>query len=114
MSDTKNSVLLEGNLTRDPESTSTPTGKTVTKCSIAVNEVYRSSDGSLKETVSFFDIDAWNGVGERLASFQKGDAVQLVGKLRQDRWQDAEKKNRSRVKVVVNHVRQPSIIPTMV
>ena len=99
-----NSVLLEGNLTKDPGLTETPKGTPVCVFSLAVNRFYRQDDNTVKE-VSYFDIETWS----RLAQFcsgqlKKGSPVRVVGHLKQERWEDAEGKYHSRIKVVAEHV----------
>lgn len=109
-----NSVLLMGNLTRDPEQNQTTTGKTVTKGSIAVNKVFKTADGDLQEATSFFDIEAWNGNGVQFATMKKGDRVHVVGELRQNRWETDKGEKRSRVIIVATHIEVPSNVPLMV
>lgn len=99
-----NSILLEGNLTRDPVLATTPKGTPVCNFSVASNRFYRQDTESKKE-VSFFDVEVWaklaNQCGEYLS---KGRGVRVVGRLKQDRWTDSEGKNYSRVKIVGEHV----------
>lgn len=99
-----NSILLEGNLVRDPQGASTPRGQQVCRFAIASNRYFTAGDEK-KEEVSFFDVDVWGGEGERcLTELKKGRGVRVVGRLKQDRWEDAEGKVHSRVKIVAEHV----------
>ncbi|MBU8912989.1 MAG: single-stranded DNA-binding protein [Spirochaetales bacterium] len=99
-----NSILVEGNLTRDPVLATTPKGTAVCNFSVASNRFYRSDDDLQKE-VSFFDVEVWSRLAERCAEeLTKGRGVRVVGRLKQDRWQDKEEKPRSRVKIVAEHV----------
>ena len=99
-----NSILVEGNLTRDPVLATTPKGTSVCNFSVASNRFYRSDDEMQKE-VSFFDVEVWSRLAERCAEeLAKGRGVRVVGRLKQDRWQDKEGKPRSRVKIVAEHV----------
>jgi single-strand DNA-binding protein len=99
-----NSILIEGNLTRDPVLATTPKGTSVCNFSVASNRFYRQDTESKKE-VSFFDVEVWaklaNQCGEYLS---KGRGVRVVGRLKQDRWTDNDGKNHSRVKIVGEHV----------
>ena len=54
-----NKVLLIGNLTRDPEVKYTPKGNAVGDLSIAINDSYKAQDGTIKETVTYVDIEVW-------------------------------------------------------
>lgn len=99
-----NSILLEGNLTRDPESRTTPSGSQVCSFAIASNRFYKQNEALEKET-SFFDVEAWARLGQTCAeTLRKGRGVRVVGRLRQDRWTDRDGKTQSRVKIVAEHV----------
>jgi single-strand DNA-binding protein len=99
-----NSILIEGNLTRDPVLATTPRGTPVCNFSIASNRFYKQDDETQKE-VSFFDIEVWaklaESCGQRLT---KGRGVRVVGRLKQDRWADTEGRTHNRVKIVGEHV----------
>jgi len=99
-----NSILLEGNLTKDPESKTLPSGTQVCNFSVAANRFYRQNDALEKET-SFFDVEAWARLGQTCGeTLKKGRGVRVVGRLKQDRWVDALGKSHSRVKIVAEHV----------
>ena len=91
-----NQVILMGRLTRDPETRTTPSGKTVTSFSLAVDRVGQD------DQADFFDITAWEKTGELVAQYlSKGRRCLVQGRLRQDSWDDKETgKKRSRVEVV--------------
>jgi len=99
-----NSVLLEGNLVRDPLIRSTPKGTQVCNFTIASNRFYRRGDGFEKET-GYLDVETWGKLAEACGSRgQKGISVRVVGRLKQDRWTNAAGENRSRVVIVAEHV----------
>ena len=99
-----NSILIEGNLVRDPLLRSTPKGNQVCTMSLASNRFYKQDTGYEKE-VSFFDVESWNKLAESCyAKGRKGRGVRVVGRLKQDRWNDADGKQRSRVTIVAEHV----------
>lgn len=95
-----NQVILMGRLTRDPEMRTTPNGKTVTSFSLAVDR--QGSD----DTADFFDITAWEKLGELVNQYlSKGRRCLVQGRLRQESWDDKETgKKRSRVAVVASDV----------
>ena len=95
-----NSVLIEGNLVRDPEFRELATGSKVCSFSVATNRFFRQ-DNEKKSEVSYFDIEVWNRTAEVCQkTLTKGRGVRVVGRLKQDRWSDADGKARSKVKVV--------------
>ena len=98
-----NKVILMGNLTRDPETRTTPSGQSVTQFSLAVNRTWKGADGQPQEPVSFIDCVAWGKAGEIIAQYLgKGRAVLVSGRLDQRSWDDKESgQKRSKVEVVV-------------
>jgi single-strand DNA-binding protein len=99
-----NSILLEGNLVRDPESRTLPTGSQVCNFAVASDRFFKQNDATEKE-VSYFDVEAWSRLGQNCAeNLKKGRGVRVVGRLKQDRWTDPEGKTRSKVKIVAEHV----------
>jgi single-strand DNA-binding protein len=100
MAKSVNQVILMGRLTRDPESRTTPSGKTVTSFSLAVDR------GGSDDGADFFEITAWEKLGELVAQYlTKGRRALVQGRLRQDSWDDKETgKKRSSVNVVATDV----------
>ena len=96
-------AIITGNLTRDPELRTTPNGATVCSFSVAVNRVYRDSNGEQKEAVSFIDCSAWGKLGEMINQYaKKGSGVFVSGRLDQRSWEDKNSgQKRSRVEIVV-------------
>lgn len=99
-----NSILLEGNLVRDPDLKSTPSGTPVCTFSVASNRWYKQND-QLEKEVSFFDVEAWSKLAQTCGdTLKKGRGVRVVGRLKQDRWNDGEGKSHNKVKIVAEHV----------
>ena len=48
-------AIIVGNMTRDPELRSTPSGAQVCSFTVAVNRNYKEGSGDNKEQVSFLD-----------------------------------------------------------
>jgi len=104
MSKSINQVILMGNLTRDPELRTTPTGQSVCSFSLAVNRSWQGQDGQAQEAVDYFDVTAWGKLGELVNQYlSKGRKCLVQGRLSQRSWeQDGQK--RSKVEVVANDV----------
>ena len=102
-----NSVLLEGNLVRDPELVRFEGNDSVlTKFSIASNRYYRNQKGESVEEVLFMPVNVWGRLAENCSNYlSKGREVRVVGRLRQERWTDKEGNNRDRFVVVADHVK---------
>ena len=99
-----NSVLIEGNLVQDPEYRTTSKGTPIATFTIASNRFYRG-ETDLEKEVGFFNVETWGKMAEQMNSLaHKGRGVRVVGRLKQDRWQDSEGKQHSRVAIVAEHV----------
>ncbi|MEW5816650.1 MAG: single-stranded DNA-binding protein [Spirochaetota bacterium] len=99
-----NSILLEGNLTKDPELVETKKGTPVCTFSVASNRYYKQDNGPQNE-VSFFDVEVWSHLAETCKEYlKKGRGVRVVGRLKQDRWAGNDGKNHSRIKIIAEHV----------
>ncbi|MCL2796480.1 MAG: single-stranded DNA-binding protein [Firmicutes bacterium] len=76
-----NKSFLVGNLTRDPEVTTTGTGITVCKFGIAVNRNFVNAAG--EREADFFNIVAWRGLGDNCGKYlTKGSKVAISGSIR--------------------------------
>lgn len=104
-----NSVLLEGNLVRDPELKTLPSGTALCKMSIASNRSYKSDNGYQKE-VSYFDIVAWGKSGENCAQYlKKGSGIRVIGRLKQERWTGKDGGIKSRIVIHSDSVEFKSV-----
>jgi len=65
----------------------------VCKFSVACNRFFKQDDETQKE-VSFFDVSCWTRLAEVCSEYlKKGRGVRVVGRLKQDRWTDADGKD---------------------
>ena len=99
-----NQVILMGNLTRDPELRTIPSGQSVCSFSLALNRSYKGQDGSWQEATDYIDIVDWGPLGERVAQYlSKGRPCLVNGRIQSRSWeQDGQK--RSKVEVVAQDV----------
>ena len=95
-------AIITGNLTRDPELRTTTSGSNVCSFAVAVNRVYKGTDGENKEEVSYIDCVAWGKLGEMISNYaKKGSGVLVSGRLSQRSWEDKNGGGkRSRVEIV--------------
>src|SRR5437868_7480214 len=98
-----NKITLIGNLGRDPEMNYTPNGVAVTKFSLAVNRVTKSSTGEKEKETDWFNIVAWRQLAEICNNYlHKGDKVYIDGRLQQRKYTDKNGIDRWMVEVIVN------------
>lgn len=98
-----NSVVLVGNLGRDPETRYTPSGTAVTNFSMAVNEVRGSEEKT--EYTHWFRVVCFGKLAEVVAEYlAKGRQVAVQGSLRENRWKAEDGTNRSRVEIMARSV----------
>ena len=84
-----NKVMIIGNLTRDPESRTTPNGVNVTSFGVATNFTWRDPQGNPQEKVEYHNVVAWRKLGEICAQYlKKGRKVYVEGRLQTRDWQD--------------------------
>ena len=83
-----NRVVLQGNLTRDPELRQVPSGTTICELGIAVNDREKDSNGEWAERANFFTVDVFGKQGENCHRYlSKGRPVLIEGRLRWHSWE---------------------------
>jgi single-strand DNA-binding protein len=89
-----NRIFITGNLTRDPELKSTPSGKSVCSFSVANNREWTGSDGQKQKKTSFFNCISWGKNGEAISKFfQKGRKILVMGSMEsRDYEKDGQKR----------------------
>ena len=100
-----NRVVLTGNLTRDPELRSLPSGMSVCSLRLAVNTRRKGPDGNWEDKPNYFDVTVWGAQGENCARFlSKGRPVALDGRLEWREFTDQAGNKRQAVEIVADAV----------
>jgi len=82
-----NRVTVTGNLTRDPELRSLPSGTSVCKLRIAVNSRRKNENGEWVDKPNYFDVTVWGAQGENCSTYlSKGRPVAIDGRLDWREW----------------------------
>ena len=98
-----NKVYLIGNLTRDPELTTTTSGISVCRMSIAVGRRFSNAEGS-RET-DFFNVTAWRGTADNCARFlKKGNKVAVSGSIQTRNYEKADGTKGFSIDIVADEV----------
>jgi single-strand DNA-binding protein len=101
-----NSVVITGNLTRDPELRQLPSGTPVCDLRVAVNDRRKQANGEWGDVAYYFDVSVFGAQGENCATYlAKGRPVGIQGKLTWREWeaQDGSGK-RQAVSIVADSV----------
>lgn len=101
-----NKVLLIGNLTRDPELRSTPSGQSVANFGLATNRVWKDpQSGEKKEAVEFHNIVMWRRLAEIAGQYlHKGSKIFLEGRLQTRSWQDQSGNKKYMTEIVAENM----------
>jgi single-strand DNA-binding protein len=99
-----NSVVVTGNLTRDPELRHLNSGTAVCKLRVAVNT--RRKDGNeWVDKPNYFDVTVWGAQGENCATYlSKGRPVAIQGRLEWREWQNDNGDKRQAVEIIAESV----------
>ncbi len=96
-----NRVQLIGNLGKDPDTHTTPTGKKVAHFSMAVSQRWKTAEGENKEATEWVNVDAWGRLGEVCQQYlHKGSLIFLEGRLKTDKFEDKGGETKYYTKVV--------------
>ena len=96
------SVTIIGNLTRDPEERATKSGETKLDFSVAASRRWKNRNDEWEEETSYFDVVAWSELAKNSGiTLKKGTRVIIVGRLKQETWQDKNTGDK-RSKVIVH------------
>ena len=95
-----NKIILIGNLTKDPETRTTPSGKSVCSFDLAVNERRGGQDST-----TYFRISAWEKQGENCQRFlSKGKKVMVSGPVSARAYTTSGGETRVSIEVTANEV----------
>ncbi|MBI4132633.1 MAG: single-stranded DNA-binding protein [Candidatus Sungbacteria bacterium] len=84
-----NKAFVLGNVTRDPELRTTPSGQTVCSFGLATNRFYKDQKGERQQAAEFHNIVAWGRLAEICNQYlKKGSLVFIEGRLQTRSWQD--------------------------
>jgi len=79
-------IIIVGNLGKDPEMRYLPSGQAVTNFNVATNRKYTGSDGQQVEETIWFRVSAWGKQGEACNQYLKrGSKVLVEGRLTPDK-----------------------------
>ena len=99
-----NRVVIEGNLTRDPELRQLAGGNSVCKLRVAVND-RRKVNGEWQDVPGYYDVTSWGAQGESCAKYlAKGSQVAVDGRLEWREWTTDDGQKRQAVEISASDV----------
>lgn len=98
-----NKALIIGNLTRDPEVRTLPSGAAVANFSLATSRYYKDKNGVRQEDTQFHNIVAFGPQAQTIAQYmKKGSAMMVEGRIQNRSWDSPEGK-KYRTEIVVDN-----------
>lgn len=98
-----NQLTIIGNLTADPQTRTTSSGKNVCNFTVAVNRRQRDENG--ENVADFFRVAAWGKLGESCMKYlAKGKKVCVVGQVSVHAYNDNEGNPKGSLEVFANDV----------
>lgn len=111
-----NRALVIGNLTRDPELKSLPSGIQVTSFSVATNRVWKDKNGAKQESTDYHNIVVFGRQAETAAQYlRKGSNVLVEGRMQTRSWDATDGSKKYRTEIVADRVQfgpRPNGAPT--
>lgn len=100
-----NKVILLGNLGKDPEVRSTPGGLTVCRFSLATGERKKDQSGQWVDHTEWHNVVVFGRTAENCQRFlKKGRQAFIEGRIRTNKWQDKEGKDRYTTEILADTV----------
>jgi len=96
-----NKAIVIGNLTRDPEIRSLPSGIKVCSFSLATNRVWKDKNNARQESTDYHNVVVFGRQAETVAQYmKKGSSILVEGRMQTRSWEDktsGEKKYRTEI-----------------
>ncbi len=100
-----NRAMIIGNLTRDPETRTTPNGQTVANFSVATTYVWKDASGQRQEKPEYHNIVAWGKLAEICQQYLgKGRKVFVEGRLQTRDWEGQDGVKRYRTEIIAENM----------
>lgn len=100
-----NKAIVLGNLTRDPELRTLPSGQPVVNFSVATNRVYTDQGGNKQQTVEFHNIVVFGKLADICSRYlAKGRLVLIEGRIQTRSWQDQNGTKRYRTEIIAENM----------
>lgn len=93
--------MIYGNLTRDPEMRSLPSGVPVTSFAVATTRNWKDKNGVKQEDTQFHNVVVFATLANLVAQYlKKGSAVYVEGRIQNRSWDDKDGQKKYRTEIV--------------
>jgi single-strand DNA-binding protein len=100
-----NKAIILGNLTKDPELRTLPSGQSVTNFGVATNRFFTDKSGNKQQSVEFHNIVAFGKLADICSRYlNKGKLVLVEGHLQTRSWQGQDGVKRYRTEIVMENM----------
>ena len=106
MAKSVNKVILLGNVGKDPEIRSTPSGTLVATFGLATSDRFQDAQGNWQDRTEWHNLVAFKRTAEIIRDYvKKGSKLYVEGSLRTSNWEDKETKvKRYKTEIIVNDI----------
>lgn len=100
-----NRAIVIGNLTRDPELRSLPSGIQVASLSVATNRVWKDKNGAKQESTDYHNVVVFGRQAETTAQYlRKGASLLVEGRMQTRSWDTPDGQKKYRTEIVADRV----------
>lgn len=98
-----NKIFILGNVTREPEVRSLPSGQQVTSFGMATNRFYTDSSGQKKQEAEFHNIVCFGKLADISSRYiNKGSLVLIEGRIKTRNWTNAQGAKQYRTEIIAD------------
>lgn len=100
-----NKAIIYGNITRDPELRTLPSGGAVVNFSVATNRTWKDKSGQQQEDTEFHNVVAFGRTAETVHQYmKKGSGIYVEGRIQTRNWEGTDGKKNYRTEIIADRV----------
>lgn len=100
-----NKAMVIGNLTRDPEVRSLPSGVKVASFSVATNRVWKDKNGAKQENVDYHNVVVFGKQADIVSQYmKKGSSILVEGRMQTRSWEDQGGQKKYRTEIIADRI----------
>lgn len=102
--ETINKVIIKGYIGQKPKIKYVAMNKAVAEFSLATHEEILTKDGTKRQITEWHSISFWGKIALEIETYNKGDLVEIEGKLSTQVWVDKNQIERKITKIIGNNI----------